>query len=148
MLVTEMDGQHSALHTDWEGVTFADPSTFTLWTPQSHIEEPLLMLMHAEFWPPPHCEFLLDETGIYARTMFHEGVYRRYSSYERLRVVEIKLKKGEPPPLRTKGPRMGAPSSPDLEGQRSMSLNLDLVMVRGTHHDFRKNDYLLRRNAS
>ena len=95
VLATEMDGQHSALHTDWEGVTFADPSTFTLWTPQSHFEEPHLMLIHAEFWPPPHCEFLLDKTGIYARTMFHEGVYRRYSSYERLRVVEIKLKKGE-----------------------------------------------------
>lgn len=95
VLATEMREHHSPLHTDWEGATFADPRTFTLWAPQSHFGDSHLMLFQPEFWPPPLCEFFLDETGLYARTLRHGGVFRRFSHCDRLRVLEVRLRKGE-----------------------------------------------------
>jgi len=131
VLATEIGERHSPMHTDWEGVTFADPSTFTLWAPQSHFEEPQLMLFHAEFWPPPQSEFFLDETGLYARTMLHDGIYRRYSSYERLRVVEVQLQKGEVLAFNGTIPHRTHPDTP--RGRRAV--NLRCPSNRGTRSE-------------
>ena len=128
VLATEMADNASPLHTDWEGVTFADPSTFTLWAPQSHFGEPHLMLFHSEFWPPPHCEFFLDESGLYARTMLHDGIYRRYSSCDRLGLVEIQLQQGEVLAFNGTIPHRTHPDTP--RGRRA--LNLRCPANRGT----------------
>ena len=128
VLATEMGDDPSPLHTDWEGVTFADPSTFTLWAPQSHFGEPHLMLFQAQFWPPPHCEFFLDESGLYARTMLQDGIYRRYSSYDRLGVLEIKLQEGEVLAFNGTIPHRTHPDTP--QGRRSV--NVRCPANRGT----------------
>lgn len=83
------------IHTDWEGATFADTRTFTLWVPLSHFEEPHLMLLRPQVWPPPNCEFHLDENGLYGRTMLHDDIFRLYSTYPDLSVLELSLKKDE-----------------------------------------------------
>lgn len=128
VLATEMGNAPSPLHTDWEGVTFADPSTFTLWAPQSHFGEPHLMLFHAEFWPPPHCEFFLDESGLYARTMLRDGIYRRYSGCDRLGLLEIKLQEGEVLAFNGTIPHRTHPDTP--QGRRSV--NVRCPSNRGT----------------
>ncbi|MEE3328368.1 MAG: hypothetical protein VX252_13605 [Myxococcota bacterium] len=95
ILAVDVGDRPLPLHTDWEGATFADARTFTLWVPQSNFDEPHLMLLRPEVWAPPNCEFILDESGLYGRTMLHDDIYRRYSTYENLGVLEVSLKKGE-----------------------------------------------------
>ena len=131
VLATKMGVKHSPLHTDWEGLTFADPRTFTLWAPQSHFGEPHLMLLHPEFWPPPHSEFVCDQTGLYARTMLRDEAYRRYSSRDRLRVLDIRLQKGEVLAFNGTIPHCTHPDTP-LD---RLAVNLRCPSNRGTKED-------------
>lgn len=83
------------IHTDGEGATFADARTFTIWVPQSHFEEPHLLLFRPKLLPPPNSEFHLDENGLYGRTMLQDDMFKQYSTISDLGVFELSLKKEE-----------------------------------------------------
>lgn len=112
VLATDVGDRPLPFHTDWEGATFADMRTFTLWVSQSHFDEPHLMLLRPQVWPPPNCEFYLDEKGLYGRTMLHEDMYRLYSTGESLGLLELSLKKGQIVAFNGAIPHCTHPSTP------------------------------------
>ena len=119
------------IHTDWEGSTFADPGTFTIWAPLSHIGEPGLLLFKCNVWPSPNFEFKLDETGLYGRTMFLNGAYCRYAEISELGILEVALEKGEIILFNNSVPHMTHPSSAKTRRAINVRCPRNLATKRG-----------------
>ena len=131
VLAAEVGDRAWPIHTDWEGATFLDPHLFTLWTPLSHFGEPQLMLFRPEIWPPPHYGFSLDMSGFHGRTMHSDEMYRRFSTYPGLGVMELSLEEGEVLAFNAAVPHC---THPDASRERA-SVNLRCPANMGSRED-------------